>query len=396
MFRTLPLFSCLILLSCSCEPGGQSAGDTILVAIETIRHEAILVPVTQLPYLNPLRVGCYLGNTGGYQPITPVHLPAPKPLLYGTHFFDPLQRIPIFPNELCPAAMPSDSIVQFARSALTRCLREKLLKNQISLEVTGNAQFLVPSHQLKNLASLVPRGSVQWVVPLQPGLKPDPQVNPQIFLKLAAQAGLTTTPTVTAEENTGAVVEAKNDDASARNLKSWFRSNRVEVLAAPEERRARRDAPSLFSIRISPAHLFNLANQAEVLKIERVPDIQLRAGGTLWRHLRKPSGEMRPLEDRLRGEGEVIGIIDDSLDVRHCFFSSFRGQPRSEQKVRYLQSEIPRSTEAGFHGTTVAGIAAGEDFNDPKGHDRGEAPRARIVFLPLGALEVGGQFKLTT
>lgn len=80
----------------------------------------------------------------------------------------------------------------------------------------------------------------------------------------------------------------------------------------------------------------------------------------------------------LMGDDEVVGILDDSLDINHCFFKDQYGNPpgpRHRKLRNYRASEGP----TGMHGTFVAGIIAGLS-SDPLEVNNGQAPKAYISF----------------
>jgi hypothetical protein len=83
----------------------------------------------------------------------------------------------------------------------------------------------------------------------------------------------------------------------------------------------------------------------------------------------------------LRGEGQIIGILDSGpADINHCFF-----QDPTDNTVRPAHRKVvdlrnANADPAGGHATFVAGCAAGDDFNNPGTHNRrGGAWGARLV-----------------
>lgn len=87
-----------------------------------------------------------------------------------------------------------------------------------------------------------------------------------------------------------------------------------------------------------------------------------------------------PLYDHgLHGEGEVLGLIDETVDVDHCMFTDSEGDPvgPNHRKLAYFESHLGPSD----HGTHVAGTLAGSQEDSLDG--AGIAHEARIAFTLL-------------
>lgn len=83
----------------------------------------------------------------------------------------------------------------------------------------------------------------------------------------------------------------------------------------------------------------------------------------------------------LRGEGQIIGIIDRSpLDIAHCFFQDPVDNTPGVAHRKVLQIRNDSNQPLAGHSTFVAGCAAGDDINNPGAHaNRGGAWAARLV-----------------
>ncbi len=123
-------------------------------------------------------------------------------------------------------------------------------------------------------------------------------------------------------------------------------------------------------------------------------------------------------ETDCHGEGQVIALIDSEIDATHPMFAPLpdEASPRLtkndiariangigfnidiDPERAYLNSKIPFAVDyvtdpysdvpndEDYHGTHVAGIAAGETFTDSKGTTfSGVAPNAQLVFMAMDA-----------
>lgn len=115
--------------------------------------------------------------------------------------------------------------------------------------------------------------------------------------------------------------------------------------------------------------------------IEEVGEVKLDNGTTAGTLQSGTPGTVPVWNQNLHGENQIIGVIDSLVDINHCFF-----RDNVDNTVRPAHRKVVglRNTSgsgAGDHGTFVAGIAAGDDFNTPGAHaNRGNAWAARITF----------------
>ncbi|MBZ0269536.1 S8 family serine peptidase [bacterium] len=97
--------------------------------------------------------------------------------------------------------------------------------------------------------------------------------------------------------------------------------------------------------------------------------------------------EALPLYDHgLLGEGEIIGHIDSSPGLTHCFFldpAVAEAGPTHRKVVSFETTSGP-----GQHGSHTAGTACGENWDLAFPGNRGMAPKARLAHINLAM--VGG------
>lgn len=138
-------------------------------------------------------------------------------------------------------------------------------------------------------------------------------------------------------------------------------------------------------IRVSSCkQLQELRELAAVDSLRRAPEVALRNATTSWVIQTDHEGERLLFDLDLRGEEQVIGLIDDRVDPRHCFFAD-APRVRTGKFLSYDSSEgVPPRVSPGHHGTFVAGILAGQDYAALDSVHNGQAPEAQLRFFDVG------------
>jgi len=117
-----------------------------------------------------------------------------------------------------------------------------------------------------------------------------------------------------------------------------------------------------------------LASMNEVQFVEEAWEITERMNNVRWVVQTNVSG-MTPLYDQgLRGEGQVIGILDTRINVNHCSFVDTNPIGPDHRKILAYNETLGSAS----HGTHVAGIAAGDSGVDD--NTRGVAYQSKIVY----------------
>ncbi|MCA9244939.1 MAG: S8 family serine peptidase, partial [Phycisphaerales bacterium] len=132
------------------------------------------------------------------------------------------------------------------------------------------------------------------------------------------------------------------------------------------------------------ANAESLATIEDVQFIEPAPTPSIRNNDARWT-VQSDVPNHTPFYDHgLAGYGEIIGIVDHQIDMRHCSFADEEGVGAFHRKLIAYFSQ-PGSLR---HGTHVAGIAAGDggDFNTR----RGVAYEARIAYSPIPSFNETG------
>lgn len=144
-----------------------------------------------------------------------------------------------------------------------------------------------------------------------------------------------------------------------------------------------------------------LASLNNVELIEPLGMISTNSSNAQWVNQTNIEGDRRLWDEfGLLGQGQIIGIIDTPIDIKHCFFKDNENgnvvgpNHRKVVKIRNKAKSPPDS-----HGTFVAGVAAGEDFNKPsdggkgsRNRHNGNAPKARLSYGNKDDFPEGNKF----
>jgi len=203
---------------------------------------------------------------------------------------------------------------------------------------------------------------VDWHAELEPSWKLDPQIGERTLstahrrdLERRGRVALSLTafPGVDVEQ-LGALTTERFD---------------ASVLSAHADPRT----PEL-SITIPKERLQDLAALESLVWIEEAPEVTFR-NATTRGIVQSGSSSSTPFYDHgLRGEGQIVGVLDSKIAQTHCSF--FDTEPIGPTHRKFQAY----NTTAGvfLHGTHVAGIVAGDGGDDS--NTRGVAYMARIAY----------------
>jgi uncharacterized protein YfaP (DUF2135 family) len=290
-----------------------------------------------------------------------------------SYTFDPLESSPERSNQLGVQASDQDAdytIIQFTKS-LTRAERDRLqadyglqLKEYIPkfayLERV-NAQTLAALHQ-----DPLFRAST----PFQPDFKVSSEIG-NLRLRTAerqAMEGLSLRAVLFPEVEPTAVV-SQLAAAAARDLR---------VL----DDRALGGSLQIQFLLPSRASLPTIAQIAGIRWIEEVAEVIEDNGFTAGTMQSGTAGDESIWDLGIHGEGQMIGIIDSNVvDIDHCWFRDSVNNTPNPAHRKVVGIRNASGSAAGSHATFVAGIAAGDDVNNPGADaNRGNAWAARISY----------------
>ncbi|MDX2114835.1 MAG: S8 family serine peptidase [Planctomycetota bacterium] len=128
-----------------------------------------------------------------------------------------------------------------------------------------------------------------------------------------------------------------------------------------------------------------LADFPEVAFVEDAPENVERSNtNTRWIVQSNVSGLTPLYANGLRGQGQLVGVIDSNLDSNHCSFVDTDPIGPAHRKIEAYNASLGAVT----HGTHVSGTVAGDAGVDD--NTRGIAYQARIVFNTIPAQTESG------
>lgn len=127
----------------------------------------------------------------------------------------------------------------------------------------------------------------------------------------------------------------------------------------------------------APDKVRALAQISDVQWIESAPEITYRNNTTRWIVQSNVNGFFPIYDNGIRGENQLVAIMDGRVNVDHCAFSDPEGDPFGPDH-RKIEAYNTTTTSPDFHGTHVAGTVLGDNGGDNQ--NRGVAYEARMVF----------------
>jgi hypothetical protein len=283
--------------------------------------------------------------------------------------FDPLQGPGPASSalRLSPETSTDSWIVQF-RAPLTRQQRE-MLTAEYGLKLTSyipNLAYLerIPKERLERLRK---SELVRAIVAYQPAFKLSPRIG---HLRFRTQARRSMPNLL--------LLAVLFDDVDPQQVATAMAAlPGVTAVQVQDLRKAGGTARIEFQL-ASRQQLPAIARLEGVRWIEEVGELVEDNGasaGTIQSGI--PGNE--PIWDRgIHGEGQIVGVVDSgSFDPNHCMFRDPVNNMPSTTHRKVLEIRSPPVSD---HATFVAGIVAGDDFNNlGTGANRGNAWAARLV-----------------
>lgn len=130
----------------------------------------------------------------------------------------------------------------------------------------------------------------------------------------------------------------------------------------------------LLSLTLPRDSVRKLLDLPEVQFVERAPDILHRNGTNRWIVQSDVSNETPFYDHGIRGEGQVVGVLDGQIDRNHCAFSDSNPIGPNHRKILAYNTGFASD----FHGTHVAGTIAGD--GGANNNNRGIAYLAKLVY----------------
>ena len=294
-------------------------------------------------------------------------------LRLGRYEFDPRTEAPDVPDELRARPRAEDVgpwIVQF-HGPLTLD-DQKRLRRTYQLALT---EYIPDSAYLEVLApdirvKLTADELIRAIVPYEPAFKIAPLVGERVFESEDRQKvdGLWLNVVLFDQADPKAVSRAVDRLAGVSDL---------QVI----DDRAIGGSLQLRFVAQDASVIPRIAALPEVRVIDEVPEISMDDAGAAGTLQSGTPGTQSVWSHGLHGEGQVIGVLDsNTLDMAHCFFQdpAMAAPGPAHRKVLAVRNAAGRGV--GDHHTFVAGLAAGDDFNNlGTTMGRGSAYNARLV-----------------
>ena len=154
------------------------------------------------------------------------------------------------------------------------------------------------------------------------------------------------------------------------------------------------DRRFVISVVGTPDNVRGLARIDEIQWIESAPEITFRNSTTRWIVQSNVNGFNPVYDNGIRGEGQLVAVMDGRVDINHCSFRDPEGDPFGPDH-RKIQAYNTSPSFFDFHGTHVAGTVLGDNGVD--NNTRGVAYESRLVFdTPPSFSFSGMNSRLTT
>lgn len=120
----------------------------------------------------------------------------------------------------------------------------------------------------------------------------------------------------------------------------------------------------------------SLAAVEGVQFVEDAPELTFRNSSTRWIIQSNLSGQTPLYDAGIRGEGQILGLMDGRLDANHCSFSDPEGDPFGPDHRKIVAYNTGQGADS--HGTHTGGTAVGDAGEN--NHTRGMAYQAKMAF----------------
>lgn len=290
-------------------------------------------------------------------------------IIINDYQFDPIQRMPNIADNLKIRKKASDStyqLIQFQRSLNRQEI--KMLKEEYGLKLNHyipNFTYLeyVNDDQLKKMNRLT---FFRWSGNYEPAYKLSPEIG---TLKLKT--------TVRKRRSALLLLAIAFDNAEADIVKNFLQSAGATNVTVIDERKYKGRLKFTFYF-ANKNKIRDLVQSDFIMRVEEVGETFDDNGNTSGTIQSGTPGTTPIWNVGINGQGQVIGILDGGLvDINHCMFSD-PVQPVGSNHRKVAGHRGTAGVSA--HATFVAGIAAGDDINNPgTGANRGMAWAARIT-----------------
>lgn len=283
--------------------------------------------------------------------------------------FDPLERMPVFPDSMIyksPLSSPAYRLIQFDRSPGRDEVH--MLKTAYGLKLDTyypNFTYLeyIDEEQFQRLSKLQ---LFRWSGFFEPAYKISPEIG---TLKLRTPERV--------KKSTLLLMAIASNHANPDEIQNLLETNGAINIRVIDDRKLKGKLKFMFES-ATKSRLDDIAKSPFILRIEEVGETFDDNGNSAGTIQSGTPGTTPIWNVGIHGEGQIIGILDGGrVDIDHCMFDDLTNPVGSNH--RKVVGHRGSAGEAD-HATHVAGIACGDDLNNPgTGGNRGMAWAARFT-----------------
>lgn len=295
------------------------------------------------------------------------------PISFVHYKFDPLETEPTIPTELRlePDALSNYYLIQFTGPVKNVWKNEIIKHGGIIYDYIPHFTFIV---SLKNseVDKLEKLPFVRWIGYYHPAYKISPYIGKMEY-KDPARANdpwLNLRVSLFYDADVDKVISQLKDLGA-----------QIEKIACHEEYRIKR---IIFDI--SPEKLNEVAHIKSIKWIEEMPEYTLYNNTTRWVLQTNVSNDTVLWAHGIRGDGQILSVMDTGIDYLSCFFRDPEGDPFGPDHRKIQAHHLYGSAQAyddHGHGTHVSGTACGNDYTMTYDEYNGMAKNARMVMQDI-------------
>ncbi len=128
------------------------------------------------------------------------------------------------------------------------------------------------------------------------------------------------------------------------------------------------------SVEVDVEDVLTIAGLEDVQFVEELPEVTLRNKRSSWIVQSNINGAESIHARGIRGEGQIVGIMDGRVNPNHCSFADSQTFGNNHRKIQAYNT----TTGSDYHGTHVAGTVVGDDGTTTD--KRGIAYKGKFTF----------------
>jgi len=290
--------------------------------------------------------------------------------------FDPGRRAPELPERLRLAEEPLGGyfLVQLEGTADRSTIAKLRAHGAEPLAYVPDSAFVVRLASGR-AAQLRAMAGVRWVGPVEPGFKLAPDLGRR--------------PLVDGTRREGGRLYVTADLFRGEDLPAA--SRRIAATGAEVLHASAFSDTLRLAVRATMQQLEAVARIPAVAWIEEAGEATPRNNSATWVVQTNVAGSTTVWGHGLHGENQIIGIVDWPIDMTSCFIADPLNNTPGPSHRKVVAYRADAGLGADYHGTHVAGIAAGTSFPVNGSHDsEGHAWAAKISYSSINDVTGSG------